>query len=495
MATEAKAGNVPLDREDGQRGLTTRATMKRCRLFALLILVSLIFSPCCLLADADTWSVKAGMPTPRVLHGACEVHGKIYVFGGQSIRNGPAIASVEEYDPQGDTWRARSDMPTARMSMTINAVDNKCYLIGGFTTLGSNRESLDLVEEYDPETDSWRQRSAMFVARGGAASAVIDGKIYVAGGFAFGNPYGAVVAALNIYDPAGDSWSAGAAMPSARGGMAAISSQGKLYVFGGGGVSVGTMDSNLVHRYDPLTDTWSQLAGLGTRRAGPTASEVNGRLFVIGGGAETGPQTTLEEYHADTDSWTQGPAMPTARWGAMSSEVNGTVFVLGGSTEWGDGHNGLSTNEAFASSGFRINPGLSDAWFNPATNGQGMLITVFPDLQQMFLAWFTFDTERPPQDVTAILGEPGHRWLTAQGPYSGETATLKIYVTKGGVFDSAAPVVETDLAGDGTMTLEFADCANGLVSYEITSLGVSGEIPIQRIAPDNIALCETLGGE
>ncbi len=144
---------------------------------------------------------------------------------------------------------------------------------------------------------------------------------------------------------------------------------------------------------------------------------------------------------------------------------------------------------------FKINAGLNDAWYNPATNGQGFLITAFPDRKEMFLAWFTFDTERPPEDVGALLGEPGHRWLTAQGPYIGDTANLTIFVTEGGVFDAAEPATTTDPTGDGTMTLEFSDCANGLLNYEITSLGISGEIPIQRITPDNIALCETLGGQ
>jgi len=141
---------------------------------------------------------------------------------------------------------------------------------------------------------------------------------------------------------------------------------------------------------------------------------------------------------------------------------------------------------------FTINAGLNDAWFNLATNGQGFLITVFPDLKQMFLAWFTYDTERPPEDVIAQLGEPGHRWLTAQGPYEGDTASLTVFVTKGGVFDAADPIASTDPAGDGTMTIEFADCTEGLVRYEITSLGISGEIPIQRITPGNVPLCEAL---
>ena len=141
---------------------------------------------------------------------------------------------------------------------------------------------------------------------------------------------------------------------------------------------------------------------------------------------------------------------------------------------------------------FVINPGLNDAWFNAATSGQGVLLTVFPDRKEMFLAWFTFDTERPPEDVEAILGEPGHRWLTAQGPYDGHSATLTVYSTGGGVFDSGNPPPAS--ASVGTLTVEFADCFEGMITYEITTPALSGEIPIQRIANDNTALCQTLAG-
>ena len=141
---------------------------------------------------------------------------------------------------------------------------------------------------------------------------------------------------------------------------------------------------------------------------------------------------------------------------------------------------------------FRINPGINDAWYNPATVGQGFLITVFPDIKQVFLAWFTYDLERPPENVTAMLGDPGHRWLTAQGPYEGDTANLTVFVTKGGVFDSGEPPATTDLDGDGTITLQFADCESGLIDYSITSVNRTGRIPIERIALDNVPLCETL---
>ena len=146
--------------------------------------------------------------------------------------------------------------------------------------------------------------------------------------------------------------------------------------------------------------------------------------------------------------------------------------------------------EPMAEFKFLINAGLNDAWFNPATQGQGFFITVYPSLKKVFLAWFTYDVERPPADATAMLGEPGHRWLTAFGDYVDDTATLEIEITQGGVFDSVNPVPTQSI--DGTLKLEFADCLEGFVSYEITSLGLQGKIPIQRIVNDNLLLCQSL---
>jgi glucose/arabinose dehydrogenase len=141
--------------------------------------------------------------------------------------------------------------------------------------------------------------------------------------------------------------------------------------------------------------------------------------------------------------------------------------------------------------GFGINPGMNDAWYDANTPGQGFLITVLPDKEVVFLAWFTYDVERPPQDVEALLGEPGHRWLTAQGPYSGTKATMEISVTSGGVFDSRLPAAGEPVA-DGTMTIRWKSCNAATISYEIDSLNLIGEIPIERVADDNIALCELM---
>jgi PKD repeat protein len=137
-----------------------------------------------------------------------------------------------------------------------------------------------------------------------------------------------------------------------------------------------------------------------------------------------------------------------------------------------------------------INIGMTDAWFNPATDGQGMLIIVWEDSKFMFLAWFTFDTERPPEDVMAILGAPGQRWLTASGPYDGDTATLDVFLSSGGTFDSPEPPVFTDPVPYGTITIKWSTCNAGILAYNIPSLGLMRDIPITRIVTENVPICE-----
>lgn len=145
---------------------------------------------------------------------------------------------------------------------------------------------------------------------------------------------------------------------------------------------------------------------------------------------------------------------------------------------------------------FAMNAGLNDAWYNPATDGQGFFITVFPELGVVSLAWFTYDTELPADDAVASLGDPGHRWLTALGPIDGGSSLMNIDIASGGLFDTATDIQRTDPTGsDGTITLTFDGCNEGLVEYDIPSIDRKGSVPIQRVANDNIALCEALSAE
>lgn len=148
----------------------------------------------------------------------------------------------------------------------------------------------------------------------------------------------------------------------------------------------------------------------------------------------------------------------------------------------------VNGDEDIAASAFNINPGLNDAWYNPATSGQGFSFNVFPRLGTVFLSWFTYDTERPPEEVPAQLGEPGLRWLTALGQFQGDRTEMTLYRVEGGVFNSADPAPEE--VEYGTVTARFDDCNSGELHYDIPSLSRQGVVPIQRLAPDTIPVCE-----
>jgi hypothetical protein len=139
---------------------------------------------------------------------------------------------------------------------------------------------------------------------------------------------------------------------------------------------------------------------------------------------------------------------------------------------------------------FRINKALAGAWFNPETNGQGFFIDVYNNSNQMFAGWYTFDLSRPV-DGSAELGEPGHRWLTALGPFDGQEANLTVYLAKGGAFDSTTPPIDNPQTVVGTMTVEFTTCKTGQVDYALTTPVVSGQIPVQPLANEHVELCES----
>jgi PKD repeat protein len=182
----------------------------------------------------------------------------------------------------------------------------------------------------------------------------------------------------------------------------------------------------------------------------------------------------------------QNPAHSYASAGTYT--VNLTVTDNDGGS---DSTSGMVTVDEPSQTFVLINGGMTDAWLDPATAGQGFFIIVWEDIEFIFLSWFTFDTERPPEDVTAIFGEPGHRWVTAQGPYDGDTAMLDVILSTGGVFDSEEPVIETDPDPIGTITIQWTSCEKGILTYDLPSLGLMGQIPIERIVPSNVPQCES----
>jgi hypothetical protein len=178
---------------------------------------------------------------------------------------------------------------------------------------------------------------------------------------------------------------------------------------------------------------------------------------------------------------------------SLSTDGNRVAIGANQNDGNGDGSGHVRVYDLSMFNIFNINPGLNDAWYYEPTSGQGFFITVFPDLGAVSLAWFTYDTELPPLDALANLGDPGHRWLTAVGPIDGNQVVMEIEMTSGGIFDAASIIDRTAPPGsDGTIILTFDSCNSGTIEYDIPSIDRQGIIPIKRVANDNIVICEAL---
>jgi len=139
-----------------------------------------------------------------------------------------------------------------------------------------------------------------------------------------------------------------------------------------------------------------------------------------------------------------------------------------------------------------INPGLNGAWLNLQTSGQGITLEVLSSLNSVFMAWFTFDTQNPDSNTQANVGFAGHRWLTSLGTIENNVVTFDLTNTTNGLFDNQQTITNSPANSYGTMTITFESCSLAHVSYNLIQQQLSGSFDINRITPDNIALCESL---
>jgi hypothetical protein len=120
---------------------------------------------------------------------------------------------------------------------TASAVNGKIYVIGGCNNKGTDFTN---VLEYDPVKDTYTQKTSLPVigkgnwrgGRGGwqmLSACVINNLIYVFGGYVV-YPEGNYV---GVYDPATDSWTRMADMPTGRISLAASAVKRKIYAIGG----------------------------------------------------------------------------------------------------------------------------------------------------------------------------------------------------------------------------------------------------------------------
>jgi N-acetylneuraminic acid mutarotase len=237
----------------------------------------------------DSWSYTTPVPQPLHHTVAASAGGRLYVIGGEISATGLAnqgifINNLYEYDPSTATWTEKAPMPTARSGGTAGVIDGKIYVAGGRPPGGAD------FAVYDPATDQWTVLPNLPTQRNHLASGVIGGNLYVVGGRFGGGVGSEMTDIVEIYDPATNTWTRGTPLLEPRAGLNGITVRGCLYTFGGEG-----NDSNPlgifpnVEVYNPLTDAWIPLEPIPVPVHGVTgAAYINGYIHLAGGGISRG---------------------------------------------------------------------------------------------------------------------------------------------------------------------------------------------------------------
>ena len=286
--------------------------------------------------ETNTWQKLADMPTARSEPMTAVVDGKIYVLGGYIGKDNQGVnlknlKAVEMYDPQTDTWVRKQDMPTPRIDFGTGVVAGKIYAIGGRVHWKDRKPGspgrIDLVEVYDPASDTWTKRSDMPTRRDGIGTAVVNDQIYAIGGSGWpqvGNHGGPFLGIIEVYEPRINRWTKKPDMPNLRTRFSTVAVGGKIYLIGGfavqaGGTGVGERLAS-TEVYDPIMEQWHLIPEAPTVRLPFAVAAVNGKIYVFGGydkDWELSP--TVEVFDTGFRAVTATSKLPT-RWGALKME-------------------------------------------------------------------------------------------------------------------------------------------------------------------------------
>lgn len=286
----------------------------------------------------STWTTKAHLATVRSQLAAVALDGKIYAIGGGDANS--YYKTMEVYDPKTNTWTTGTSMPSFREGVTATVLNGKIYVIGGYNS-NATPSVLKTVEVYDPHggsggTGAWSTGTSLLTGRNGASAATLNGKIYVSGGYNGTS----VLSSTEVFTPSGStssvsgSWATTGSLQAARDFHASAVLDGQLYVVGGfDGVSI---FYNSVEAYNSATSTWSTVASLSNGRGGPGAAAMYGRIYAIGGGNTIGSyladvQTYTPPANSSGNTWSSRAALPSpSREYAASVVTNGQIYVIGG---------------------------------------------------------------------------------------------------------------------------------------------------------------------
>ncbi|MCG6154560.1 Kelch repeat-containing protein [Rubinisphaera margarita] len=236
----------------------------------------------------------ASIPETVTSFGAAASDGVLYVYGGH-------MGGAHSYSTDGQAntlwalnldgrseWKSLAKGPHLQ-GLAMVAHDGKLYRIGGFTAKNKEGEDHDLWSQdsfasFDPATGKWTDLPALPEPRSSFDAAVLDGKIYVIGGWSLEgegeNEWHKTAWTFDLNDKNAE-WKQLPSPPFEKRALSVAVYNGKVYAIGG--MQSSGKPTTSVSIYDPKSQTWTEgphLVGHSMTGFGTSAFAAEGRLYV-----------------------------------------------------------------------------------------------------------------------------------------------------------------------------------------------------------------------
>jgi N-acetylneuraminic acid mutarotase len=161
--------------------------------------------------DLAGWAEGPALPVPVSNNAVVglETAAGPAVFSFTGLEGGKTWQDVSRrafrWNVGADAWHEIAPVPgPPRLAATAQAVAGRIYLFGGYTVAADGAEAtLDRLDVYDPATDTWSAGAALPVPVDDAVSGVWgDSLVVLVSGWSDSTN----VAAVQLYDPAQDTW-------------------------------------------------------------------------------------------------------------------------------------------------------------------------------------------------------------------------------------------------------------------------------------------------
>ena len=279
-------------------------------------------------SPAVTTSALGELPVPRTEVSGATWNGALVVLGGLTM-DGKASNLVHVYDAGAARWDPAPSLPEPVHHAGAAVLDGRLYVAGGYTDGPSGWIPVAAMRSLGPGENAWRDEPPLPGGpRGALGLAATDRFLVAAGGEANGTP----LARTEVFDPTARAWREGPNLFRPREHLAAATLDGRAYIIAGRTGSEGNF--TIVESLDPERDRgWREEPELRDSRGGIAAATVDGRLCVAGGEEAGGTIESIECLEAD--HWERVGSLERPRHGLAVMDLDGQLHVVSGGEEPG----------------------------------------------------------------------------------------------------------------------------------------------------------------